>query len=183
MLKLKGKNSTVYVENGKAVKVFKPQFRYNFWKEVRYLTVLQSQKFVPRLYDFEPSKLTIEMEFIDGVFIRDYVKKADGEELRGILQKCLDICYRLDRMRIQKEEMNHPGKHILIRNGDVYFIDFERAIDSPNPSNVTQFITYLRSKPIMEKAELKEPPVELLKEYKHNYSFKSYMELKRFIFG
>ncbi len=182
MLTLKGKHSKVYVENGKAIKVFKPQFRYNFWKEVRYLTVLQSQKFVPRLYDFEPSKLTIEMEFIDGVFIRDYIKKADGEELRKILQRCLDICYRLDRMRIQKEEMNHPGKHILIRDGKVYFIDFERAFDSPNPSNVTQFVTYLCSKQIMEKAEIDKPPIELLKDYKRYYSFKSYLRLKKAIF-
>lgn len=182
MFTLKGKHSTVYVEDGRAIKVFKPQFRYNFWKEVRYLTVLQSQKFVPRLYDFEPSELTIEMEFIDGIHIRDYIRQAGSEELRSILQKCLDICYRLDRMRIQKEEMNHPGKHILIRNGDVYFIDFERAIDSPNPSNVTQFITYLRSKPIMEKAELSEPPVELLREYKHSYSFKAYLNLRHAIF-
>ncbi len=183
MLTLKGKHSTVYVENGRAIKVFKPQFRYNFWKEVRYLTVLQSQKFVPKLYGFDPEKLTIEMEFIDGVYIRDFIKEGDSEELRKILQRCLDICYRLDRMRIQKEEMNHPGKHILISGGEVYFIDFERSFDSPNPSNVTQFITYLRSKPIMEKADISKPQVELLKDYKHSYSFKSYLKLKKAIFG
>jgi len=183
MLTLKGKHSTVYVENGRAIKIFKPQFRYNFWKEVRYLTVLQSQKFVPKLFSFNPSELSIEMEFIDGVFIKDYIKQAESEELRKILQRCLDICYRLDRMRIQKEEMNHPGKHILIKDGKVYFIDFERSFDSPNPSNVTQFVTYLRSKPIMEKTEISKPSVELLKKYKEDYSFKSYMKLKKAIFG
>ena len=183
MLTLKGKHSTIYVENGRAIKVFKPQFRYNFWKEVRYLTVLQSQRFVPKLFSFNSSELSIEMEFIDGVFIRDFIKESDSDELRRVLQRCLDNCYRLDRMRIQKEEMNHPGKHILIRNGEVYFIDFERSFDSPNPSNVTQFVTYLCSKPIMEKAGINRPPIELLKEYKKDYSFKSYMKLKNAIFG
>ncbi len=183
MLTLKGKHSMVYVEDGKAIKIFKPQFRYNFWKEVRYLTVLQSQRFVPKLFDFNPEELSIEMEFINGIFIRNFIKQSDSEELRRILQRCLDICYRLDRMRIQKEEMNHPGKHILIRDDKVYFIDFERAFDSPNPSNVTQFITYLCSKQILEKAEINKPPVELLKEYKRDYSFRSYMTLKEAIFG
>ncbi len=181
MLTLKGKHSTVYVENGKAIKVFKPRFRYNFWKEVRYLTVLQSQKFVPRLFSFNPSELSIEMEFIDGVFIRDFLKSGDVDEIRAVLEKCLDICYRLDRMRIQKEEMNHPGKHIIIRNGEVYFIDFERAYDTSNPSNVTQFVTFLRS--IADLAGLNVPSTDLLKEYKRYYSYKSYVSLKRSVFS
>ncbi len=180
---LRGKHSTVYVEDGKAIKVFRPEFIYNFWKEVRYLTILQSRRFVPKLFDFDPSELKIEMEFIDGVMIRDFIKVAERDELRTILKKCLDICHRLDRMRIQKEEMNHPGKHILIRDGNVYFIDFERAFDSPNPSNVTQFITYLRSKPIMVRAGLNDPPVDLLKEYKRSYSFRVYSKLKEAMFG
>ncbi len=181
MLTLKGKHSTVYVENGRAIKVFKPQFKYNFWKEVRYLTVLQSQKFVPKLFSFNPSELSIEMEFIDGVFIRDFIRESDSEEIRTILDRCLDICYRLDRMRIQKEEMNHPGKHIIIRNGEVYFIDFERAYDTPNPSNVTQFVTFLRS--IADLVKIKIPPVDLLKEYKKYYGFRSYESLKRAVFS
>jgi len=181
MLEFKGKHSTVYVKDGKAIKVFKPEFRYNFWKEVRYLTVLQSRRFVPKLYDFDPSELKVEMEYLNGIPIREFVKVADTEKLRDVLEKCLDICHRLDRMRIQKEEMNHPGKHIIIVQGKVYFIDFERAFDSPNPSNVTQFVTYLLSKPIMEKAKLRVPPVELLKEYKRDYSVKSYVRLKRAI--
>ncbi len=180
MLTLKGKHSTVYVENGKAIKVFKPQFKYNFWKEVRYLTVLQSQKFVPKLFSFNPSELSIEMEFVDGVFIRDFIKESDSEEIRTILERCLDICYRLDRMRIQKEEMNHPWKHIIV--GDrVVFIDFERAYDTPNPSNVTQFVTFLRS--IADLAEINIPPVDLLKEYKKYYSFRNYIALKRSVFS
>jgi putative serine/threonine protein kinase len=183
MLVLKGKHSTVYVTDGKAVKVFKPNFRYNFWKEVRYLTVLQSQRFVPRLYYFDPSELKIEMEFIEGQYIKDFIKEASVEEIRAVLERCLDICYRLDRMRIQKEEMNHPDKHIIVRNNDVVFIDFERSFDSSNPSNVTQFVTYLTSRRIREKAGISKPPVELLKEYKKFYDFKSYTKLKKAIFG
>ncbi len=176
----RGKHSTVYVENGKAIKVFKPRFRYNFWKEVRYLTILQSRKFVPKLFDFDPDRLTIEMEFIDGIFIRDLIERGGGG-VRDVLMKCLDICHRLDRMRIQKEEMNHPGKHILIRDGEVYFIDFERAFDTPNPSNVTQFVAFL--KPVAERFGLRIPSVDLLREYKRDYSVRVYKKLKAEIFG
>ncbi len=180
---LRGKHSNVYVKDGVAVKVFLPQFRYNFWKEVRYLTVLQSRRFVPRLYDFDPEELKVEMEFIEGEPIRDFIKRAEVDEVRDVLKSCLDICHRLDRMRIQKEEMNHPGKHVLIREGDVYFIDFERSYDNPNPSNVTQFISYICSRFVMERAEINRPSVETLREYKRFYSYRSYKKLKDEIFG
>ena len=169
---LRGKHSTVYVKDGRAIKVFDRKFKYNFWKEVRYLTILQPYDFVPKLYNFYPQELKVEMEFIDGVYIKDFIKNANVEKLREVLEICLDICYRLDRMRIQKEEMNHPNKHIIIRNGEVIFIDFERSFDSPNPSNVTQFVTYLNK--IRDKAKLSKPPIELLKQYKKFYDFKSY---------
>ncbi|HIP62888.1 MAG TPA: hypothetical protein EYH04_02035 [Archaeoglobus profundus] len=178
---LRGKHSTVYVKDGRAIKVFDPKFKYNFWKEVRYLTILQPYDFVPKLYNFYPQELKIEMEFIDGIYIKDFIKNANVEKLREVLEICLDICHRLDRMRIQKEEMNHPNKHIIIRDGEVVFIDFERSFDSPNPSNVTQFVTYLNK--IREKANISKPPVELLKRYKKFYDFKSYKMLKEAIFG
>ncbi|ADB57993.1 hypothetical protein [Archaeoglobus profundus] len=175
-MKFKGKHSEVYVRNSKAVKVFKPEFKYNFWKEVRYLTVLQKRGFVPEIYDFDPNELTIEMEFIDGIMIKDFVKERDFEEVVDVLKKCLDICFYLDRMRIQKEEMNHPQKHIII--GDrVVFIDFERAYDSPNPSNVTQFLEYIR-KVTGFKAD-----IELVKRYKEYYRIGDYNILKANVFS
>jgi len=179
----RGKHSTVYVEGDVAVKVFKPQFRYNFWKEVRYLTVLQSQGFVPKIYGFQPDELRIEMEFVRGLPIREFLKVGEEEEIRRVLMRSLDICHRLDRMRLQKEEMNHPGKHIIVRDGEVVFIDFERSYDTPNPSNVTQFVSYLCSKFVMERAGIGRPSVESLRRYKRDYSYRSYRRIREEIFG
>ncbi|WP_456327047.1 hypothetical protein [Archaeoglobus sp.] len=173
---LKGKHSVVYVKNGKAVKVFKPEFRYNFWKEVRYLTVLQRRNFVPKLFSFYPDRLAIEMEFVNGITIKDFVKEREFEEVVEVLKRCLDICFHLDRMRIQKEEMNHPQKHIIIADR-VVFIDFERAYENPNPSNVTQFLEYVR------KVTGLKADVELVKRYKEYYRIGDYNILKANVFS
>ncbi|WP_457549442.1 hypothetical protein [Archaeoglobus sp.] len=171
----KGKHSTVYVRDGKAVKVFKPEFKYNFWKEVRYLTVLQRRDFVPKLFGFYPDKLAVEMEFVKGVTIKDFVKKREFDKVVEVLKKCLDICFYLDRMRIQKEEMNHPQKHIIVADR-IVFIDFERAYENPNPSNVTQFLEYVRRITGL-KAD-----IELVKRYKEYYRIRDYNILKSLLF-
>ena len=172
----KGKHSVVYVRNGKAVKVFKPEFRYNFWKEVRYLTVLQKRDFVPKLFGFYPDRLAVEMEFVNGITIKDFVEEREFDEEVEVLKKCLDICFYLDRMRIQKEEMNHPQKHIIVADR-VVFIDFERAYENPNPSNVTQFLEYVRRITGL-KAD-----IELVKRYKEYYSIGDYNTLKANVFS
>ncbi len=181
----RGRHSKVYVSGDRAVKIFHPSFRYNFWKEVRYLTVLKPRGFVPRIFDFDPEELRIEMEFVKGICIRDFVEIKDRDEIRRVLEKCLDICHRLDRMRIQKEEMNHPGKHVIIRSEDgrVIFIDFERAYECRNPSNVTQFINYMMSRSLREKVYVRVPPKEVIKDYKESFSFRAYKELKEYLFG
>jgi putative serine/threonine protein kinase len=175
-MKFKGKHSEVYVEGDRAIKVFKPQFRYNFWKEVRYLNILQRRGFVPKVYSFDPNNLTIEMEFVNGLTIRDFVKEREFDEIVNVLKKSLDICFYLDRMRIQKEEMNHPHKHIIIADR-VVFIDFERAYENPNPSNVTQFLEYIR------KVTGLSVDKELIKRYKDYFRIRDYNILKATLFS
>ena len=80
-MKFKGKHSEVYVESGRAIKIFKPEFRYNFWKEVRYLTILKKKNFVPKIFNFNPDELKIEMEFVDGTMIRDFVREREFNEV------------------------------------------------------------------------------------------------------
>lgn len=175
-MKFRGKHSEVYVEDGKAIKVFKPQFRYNFWKEVRYLTILQRRNFVPKLFGFNAEELRIEMEFVNGTFIRDFVRERDFEDVIEVLKRCLDVCFYLDRMRVQKEEMNHPQKHVIVADR-IVFIDFERAYENPNPSNVTQFLEYVR------KVTGLTPDVDLVRRYKRFYGIGDYNVLKANVFS
>ena len=51
----------------------------------------------------------------------------------------------MDKLKINKEEMSHPQKHILIGK-KVVLIDFERAHFTIKPGNVTQFCDFLMSK-------------------------------------
>ncbi len=163
----RGKHSTVYVKKDRAIKVFRPNLTYNFWKEVAFLSYLQPYSFVPRLYSVNPAELSIEMEFIDGVMVKDTLT-AD------VLLKCLDVCRILDRLMIQKEEMNRPEKHIIIRDGRPYFIDFERSVITPKPANVTQFLSYISK---VTKTDFKNI-VPLAREYKESFSDETYEKLR-----
>ena len=143
-MKARGRHSEVYLIGRYAIKVFKRQYLYNFKKEVKFLQLLQPFNFVPRLYAIDESELKIAMERIDGINISKILKNCSN--VREVVIKCLDICFLLDNLKIQKEEMSRPDKHILLKGHKVYFIDFERSRFSSKPSNVTQFIVYLTKK-------------------------------------
>lgn len=152
----RGKHSEVYIFENYAIKKFEERFRYNFFKEVKFLTLLQPFKFVPKIFSIDFQGLKIVMERVEGKRIFEILNYE-------IALKCLDFCFILDSMNIQKEEMNHPDKHVIVSEGKIYFIDFERSFISKKPSNVTQFCTYLRKFGFRVDKEL-------LKEYKKTYS-------------
>ena len=185
---LRGRHSVVRVQNGKVVKVFPPSLTLNFWKEVKYLLTLQPFGFVPKIYRFDPENLEIEMEIIKGVSIAELLEVGSREEVLEVLEKCMDICFKLDKMGIQKCEMNHPDKHIIVSHSRSelrpIFIDFERAYDTKHPKNVTQFAVYIANR--VEFLNLRENLmnfIELFREYKRKYSYDAYISIKKKIFG
>ena len=169
--KIKGRHSTVYVLGSRAVKVFRKDLSYNFWKEVAFLSYLQPRGFVPRIYALQPSSLSITMEYIDGESIGELAKS--GKLSLKMVIDCVDVCRILDTLMIQKEEMSKPEKHIIFRGGKPYFIDFERSVITPKPANVTQFMSYL-----MKKFKIKSELAGLIKEYKKKFDKASYSELR-----
>jgi len=168
---LRGRHSRVVRVGSRAVKVFIPDFNLNFWKEVYFLRELQPYGFVPRLYSYNAQKLEIVMEFIEGDYIKDFEFKS-SEEWR-VLERCFNACRLLDKLKIQKEEMHRPNRHIIVRNGVPYFVDFERAHYSKRPSNVTQFAIYAGKRLGICFEEIK----EILRRYKAMYDEKSFKEL------
>ena len=74
---MKGKHSEIILKGDRIVKRFKPELRYNFFKESQILTILQPFKFVPRLYSVNPKRLEIEMEFVKGVYIKDLLNDRE----------------------------------------------------------------------------------------------------------
>ena len=52
----------------------------------------------------------------------------------------------MDKLKMNKEEMSHPQKHILVdKKNNPVLIDFERAHYTIKPGNVTQFCDFLIS--------------------------------------
>ena len=155
---MRGKHSEVYLVGNYAIKVFKEGFRYNFLKEVKFLTLLQPFKFVPELYFIDFENLRIVMKRISGLRISDHLD-------RSVIEQCLNCCFILDMLGIEKQEMNHPDKHIIIADR-VYFIDFERGRFKNKPSNLAQFCVYLMRKGVAVNRELmvkykKDPNLEI----------------------
>jgi len=103
-----------------------------------------------------------------------------------LFKKGLIICFLLDLFKINKFEMNHPEKHIILtEKGKVVFIDFERSTFSKKTKNLTQFSFFIFKElnefgliEEKEKTKLK----ELLRKYKKEKNWKRVKEISKFFF-
>ena len=133
-----------------AVKVLNPSSRAKevIVKEGFWLEKLNKHSMGPKLFLF--SKNYIIMEFVDGFKIIDFFSSADEKQVKRVILKLLEQCALLDSLGLDKEELHHPQKHIIIRKQDGEFvpvmIDFERVHNSKKPKNLTQFLQFLTSK-------------------------------------
>ena len=95
------------------------------------------------------------------------------------------MMYLFDKLKINKEEMHHPVRHIIIKNHDVKLIDFERANYAKKPKNVTQFCQFI----ISIQQELREKKIniemekiiKLGKAYKTDISDKNFKKIKEIL--
>ncbi|BFI73026.1 hypothetical protein YN1_0130 [Nanoarchaeota archaeon] len=172
-----GWHSEIFLtENNTIIKKFKDNLVKNYEKEKYFLTILKDYGFVPKIINYNDNKLEIEMEYING---KSFEELAKDEKIKYI-EKILDILFLLDKLKIQKEEMQRPYKHIIIKDDKIYLIDWERSKIKNNPSNLTQFIQYLiKDKIIPFNKEI----IELLKEYKRNYSEEIFNKIKKKLKG
>lgn len=95
----------------------------------------------PKFFAYENNALI--REFIDGEEIASWVEHASAAEIRAVLSLLLEQCRAMDVALIDKTEMNHPDKHILVRKNTPVQIDFERSRISHRPKNVTQICQWL----------------------------------------
>ncbi len=111
-------------------------------KEATWLQRVNEKGLGPRLIaagnDF------VVYEFVTGDFILDWIGKSTKQEIFKVIFHLLQQCFILDQMRITKEEMHHPHKHILVtRLQQPVLIDFERCHESTTPQNVTQLVEFI----------------------------------------
>ncbi len=146
--------------------------------EYNFLQELNKHGIGPKVKSFEDGKLY--MELVQGQPIEAFLEKSDKEKVKKVLKKVFDKLKKMDELGIDKKEMTHPQKHIIVGDEPV-MIDFEKCRYTENPQNVTQFAQYMTNiKDLLEKKGFEINKEEIFKkaqEYKNTYSKKSYKAL------
>ena len=126
----------------------------NIEREALWLKKLNTHKIGPKL--LFSGKEFFCYEFVEGEFIADFFDREKNKKiLKRVITTTFAQCFQLDKLGIDKEEMHHPYKHVLIgktkqKKNSITLIDFERAHFTENPKNVTQFCTYIISSYVSE---------------------------------
>lgn len=111
--------------------------------EIFWLRKLNKYKIGPKVFIF--SKDFIVYEFVRGDFIVDFIEKNKKEKIKKAIKDVFSQCFVLDKLKVNKEEMHHPLKHVIVRNGKAILVDFERAHKAKKVQNVTQFVQFVCS--------------------------------------
>ncbi|MBI2133834.1 methyltransferase [Candidatus Woesearchaeota archaeon] len=109
--------------------------------EVRWLERLNKKGIGPKLL-FGSNDYFV-YEFVEGRFIEDFIKESGRKKIVAAIKNLLHQCYLMDALKVNKEEMHHPVKHIIVSKGKPVMIDFERCRSTEKPKNVTQFLQFL----------------------------------------
>lgn len=142
--------------------------------EARYLKLLNKYKIGPKY--FISGKNYVVYEYIKGEFFVDWIKINKEKDIKKMIKEILLQCRILDKLKINKKEMHHPIKHIIIRDNKPVMIDFERCYYTENPKNVTQFCQFLLLINRMDKSAIK-----ILKEYKEDESDDKFRKITSFL--
>jgi len=103
----------------------------------------------PKFYYYDSKHECSIREFVQGLDLFDWIKENKNKKifeklLKKIILDLLDQCYAMDKARINKLELTHPHKDIIItKNNKPIIIDFERCKITNKPKNVSQFCQFL----------------------------------------
>lgn len=139
--------------------------------EAKFLKILNKHNMGPKY--ITSGKNYVVYEFVKGKFFVDYLKTSRNP--KKIIKDVLKQCRILDKLKINKKEMHHPIKHILIYKKPV-MIDFERCYYAEKPKNVTQFCQFLRLNNLIEPRM-----IPILKEYKKNENNENFKKILKLV--
>jgi len=159
----KGKRGMIFIGNYKnkkiAIKTKNPESDaiLRIDNETSFLKILNKNGIGPRLLFYDKDFLVYEfvegksiLEFLNSTIKKFSINKSDGKNKKILLKKILNQMFMMDKLNINKEEMSHPQKHIIIdKKNNPVLIDFERMHYTIKPSNVTQFSDFLISNNIL----------------------------------
>ncbi len=145
--------------------------------EIKVLKKINKYKIGPKLL-LVKNKCFI-YEFISGDFIEKFAEGHDKKQIKKVLLDVFNQCFILDKLKLNKEEMHHPYKHIVVGKKAV-LLDFERCKPTSDPKNVSQFCQYIISSRLSEIMRNKgfridkNKIIELSKQYKKDFSNKNF---------
>ena len=137
--------------------------------EAKWLNVLNQKNIGPKFLFSGEDYLVYK--FVEGEFILDWIRDNKKTDIKKVLISVLKQCYTLDQLDVNKEEMHHPLKHIVVDKFDKpVLLDFERCSKTDKPKNVTQFVEFIcRIKEEMKSFKINVDRLRnLAKEYKKN---------------
>ena len=159
--------------------------RKNLKKEARLLQITNRYGVGPKLIDF--SKNFLVMEYLEGEkigkWISDLKTKLRTSQIKTVIKKVLEDCYKLDMIGLDHGELSRMPKHVIVGK-KITIIDFESSSMERRVSNVTSatqafFIgsgiskTVKRTYKIPEKKKI----INVLRGYKQNQSRESFESL------
>jgi len=165
----KGKRGKVYLTKTGTVIKKAPAWRIH--NEIIWLKKLNSQGIGPKLISFNAEGF--EMEYLQGPLLKNYLETSSHKKSLAAIKNCLQQCRVMDKLHVNKKEMHHPDKHILMIKDKPVFIDFERCKITEHPKNVTQFVEYLAKLGFMDRKNVE----LLLKDYKKNQTEKNFKKI------
>ena len=110
--------------------------------EARWLKLLNRQQIGPEIFAHQEDFFIYK--FIEGVFFPEFIINATKPEAKKVIIDVFNQCYKMDELKINKEEMQNPYKHIIVGEKTT-LLDFERAHKTEKPHNANQFCQYITS--------------------------------------
>ena len=114
--------------------------------EAKWLSFMNTYSIGPR-FIFKGTNFVI-MQFINGkeiLFYFEIQNKKNPERVIVVVNKIIKQCILLDLLRVNKEELHRPLKHIIIAKTQPVMIDFERTHRTNKPKNISQLLQFLSS--------------------------------------
>ena len=171
-VRIKGVSGIAYFTHGKRGNLYTGTFKGNkvvikmkrpeseamgrIENEIKFLRIVNKKRIGPKVLFFDRKKHTyFGYRYIGGLFFPQFLEergKKDGRMVCGVIAELFFQCFIMDNLGINKEEMSHPHKHIIIaaKTRKPVLIDFERCHFTQKPSNVTQFCSYLLSSNVQQ---------------------------------
>jgi len=161
--KYKGSKVAIKVKNPKSEAIGR------IVNEINNLKVLDKKNIGPKLLFCSEDHFVYK--FVSGKMILDYISGEGKMNVIKVLKDVFNQMFVLDKLKINKEEMHHPLKHVIVGRKPV-LIDFERANTAYKPHNVTQFCQFVMSShKLLSSKNIKvsrKELIELSKKYKRN---------------